>query len=31
VRGMKYHIEDVVAAVPGVRDVDNRLRVPRTP
>jgi BON domain len=31
VRGMKYHIEDIVAAVPGVRDVDNRLRVPRPP
>jgi BON domain len=29
VRGMKHHIEDIVAAVPGVRDVENRLRVPR--
>lgn len=29
VRGMKYHIEDIVAGVPGVRDVENRLRVPR--
>ena len=29
VRGMKHRIEDLSAACPGVRDVENRIRVER--